>query len=93
MRMRCIVRMEPRVYGYRKLPHCRGWLCYRLGLSGGVWNTGRKQNGALKQCCRGESGTAMGSRWLSYVYLYVYFCIYQLHAQRALVIVLLQRKV
>lgn len=92
MKMRCIVRM----YVYRKLPSAEVGSVTVWGLAR-VWNTGRKQNGALKQCCRSESGTAMRSRWailhIYTPYLYVYLYIYQLHMQRALEMVLLQREV
>ena len=50
------------MYDYRKLPSAEAGSVTVWGLAR-MWNTGRKQNGALKQCCRGESGTAMGSRW------------------------------
>lgn len=68
MRMRCIVRMDV----YRKLPSAEVGFVTVWGLAR-MWNTGRKQNGALKQSCRGKSGTAMGSRW---ALLHILICIF-----------------
>ena len=41
------------MYDYRKLPSAEAGSVTVWGLAR-MWNTGRKQNGALKQCCRGR---------------------------------------